>query len=112
MKYTLPMPPTSNLMYRRNPRGYGLYKTPEAKMWIAECLRHIRRKNPLKGKVDVSVELYFKIEADIDNRLKPLLDLLQEANVVENDKQIYSLVVTKFFDKKNPRVELVVQENN
>jgi len=112
MKYTLPMPPSVNAMYRRNPKGYGMYKTPEAKMWIAECLRHIRRKNPLKGKIDVSVEFYFQREADIDNRLKPLLDLLQEANVVENDKQVYSLVVTKFFDKVKPRVELVVQENN
>lgn len=112
MKYTLPMPPSVNAMYRRNPRGFGMYKTPEAKAWITECLSHIRRKNPLKGKIDVSAEFYFARESDIDNRLKPLLDLLQEANVVENDKQVYSLVVTKLFDKVNPRVELVVVENN
>lgn len=106
------MPPSVNAMYRRNPHGFGMYKTPEAKAWITECLNHIGRKTPLKGKIDVSVEFYFARESDIDNRLKPLLDLLQEANVVENDKQVYSLVVTKYFDKVKPRVELVVQENN
>ena len=112
MKYILPMPPSVNAMYRRNPRGFGMYKTPEAKMWIENCKHKIRRKNPLKGKIDLSVQFYFAREADIDNRLKPLLDLLQEVHIVENDKQVYSLVVTKDFDKQNPRVELEVMENN
>ena len=112
MKYTLPMPPTSNLMYRRNPRGYGLYKTAEAKMWVQQCLRIIRRKNPLKGSIDLDITLYFKRDADIDNRLKPLFDVLQDANVIVNDIQIQSMVVTKLFDKTNPRVEIEVRENN
>ena len=112
MRYILPMPPSVNAMYRRNPKGYGMYKTPEAKMWTAECMRHIRRKNPLKGKVDVSVNLYLLRERDIDNSLKAILDLLQEANIVVNDSQVYSLLVTKDFDKANPRVELEVQEND
>ena len=81
-------------------------------MWTSECMRHIRRKNPLKGKVDVSVNLYLLRERDIDNSLKAILDLLQEANIVVDDKQVYSLLVTKDFDKTNPRVELDVQENN
>ena len=112
MRYILPMPPSVNAMYRRNPKGYGMYKTPEAKMWTAECMRHIRRKNPLKGKVDVSIEFYFKRERDIDNSVKAALDLMQQANVIENDSQVYSLLVTKDFDKANPRVELEVQEND
>ena len=112
MKYTLSMPPSVNAMYRRNPKGYGMYKTPEAKMWINECLRHIRRKNPLKGKVDVSIEFYFKRERDIDNSIKAALDLMQQANVIENDSQVYSLLITKGFDKDNPRMEISIEENN
>jgi Holliday junction resolvase RusA-like endonuclease len=112
MKYTLPMPPTANLMYRRNPRGYGLYKTAEAKMWVQQCLKIIRRKNPLKGNIDLDIQLYFKRDADIDNRLKQLFDVLQDANVIVNDIQVQSLVVTKFQDKQNPRVEIEIRENS
>lgn len=106
------MPPSVNQMYRRNPKGHGMYKTPEAKVWIQKCLSIIKKKNPLKGKVDVGIELYFQREADIDNRIKPILDLLQEAKILDNDKQVYSLVVNKYFDKNDPRVELNIQENN
>lgn len=81
-------------------------------MWINECLRHIRRKNPLKGKVDVSIEFYFKRERDIDNSVKAALDLMQQANVIENDSQVYSLLITKGFDKDNPRMEISIEENN
>lgn len=112
MRYTLPMPPSVNAMYRRNPKGYGMYKTPEAKMWIQECLHIIRRKNPLKGNIDLDIRLFFKRDADIDNRLKPLFDVLQDANVIVNDIQVQSMVVTKYSDKANPRVEIEIRENN
>lgn len=112
MKYKLPMPPSVNAMYRRSRGSFGMYKTAEAKAWVEDCRRVIRRKNPLKGRVDVSVNFYFERECDLDNRFKALFDVLQETNVIENDRQIYSIVATKDFDRKNPRVEIEVMEND
>lgn len=108
------MPPSINRLYRRNPNGYGMYKTAEAKLWLLECNKLIRQqglKNVMKGKVDITAWFYFEREADLDNRLKSLLDCMQENLVIENDKQIYSINAIKGFDKKNPRVEIDIREN-
>lgn len=113
MKVTLPIPPSVNAMYRRTHASFGMYKTAEAKAWIKECATILRknRSKIIKGKVDVDAHFFFERESDLDNRLKALLDLLQECLVIQNDKQVYSILATKDFDKKNPRVEVVLREN-
>lgn len=109
--YTLPMSPSTNAMYRRSKYGYGLYKTQDAKEWVLHASKLVNPRKTYRGKVDISIRLYFQREADIDNRIKPILDLLQDRKVIDNDKQVYSLLVTKFFDKENPRCEVSVMEN-
>ncbi len=111
IELTLPMPPSINAMYKRG-RGHSFYKTEEAKDWTTECLWLLKKnRKKCKGNVDVSLTFYFKRESDIDNRIKPLLDLFQEAGILENDKQVYSLLVNKKNDKKNPRVDVEIEEN-
>ena len=95
MKLILPIPPSVNEMYRHH--GHITYKTKIAKDWIKECLKLIKVRKPYKGSVDLSVNFYFKRDRDIDNSLKALLDLLQEASVIENDSQVFSMVITKDF---------------
>ena len=112
IEVTLPLPPSVNAMYKRG-RGYGLYKSKEAKEWVTECL-WLLKKNRKKfgGKVDVEIHFFFKRDSDIDNRIKPLLDLFQEAGVYKNDKQVYSIYVGKNLHKdEEPRVEVTIYEN-
>ena len=113
MKFTLPIPPSINAMYRRKTYGYGLYKTAEARLWIVEAKKIILkdRKKTILGKVDIDAFFYFARDRDIDSSLKSLLDVLQEAKVYKNDSQVYSLLVQKQKDKDNPRVELEILEN-
>lgn len=110
MKLTLPMSPSVNEMYRHH--GHITYKTKVAKDWIKVCLKSIRKRRTITGHVDISAYFYFKRDRDIDNGLKALLDVLQEAKVIANDSQVYSLVCTKDFDKENPRVEVTVLAND
>jgi crossover junction endodeoxyribonuclease RusA len=110
MNLVLPLPPSVNALYRHH--GHITYKTKVAKDWIKECLKLVKVKKPMQGRVDLSVNLYLKRDRDIDNSLKCLLDLIQEAKIIENDSQIYSLLVIKDFDKLQPRVELCIEENN
>lgn len=112
MNFTLPIPPSVNAMYRRNPHGFGLFKTKDAKAWIKECSSCIKVKKPLSGRVDVSINFYFFRDRDVDNCIKAVLDVLQEYGVVENDRQVFSVVATKAMDKENPRVEVSVIEND
>ena len=43
---------------------------------------------------------------DIDGRIKPVLDLLQKANIVEDDSVFNDLIIRKRFDKEHPRIEI------
>ena len=104
------MSPSVNAMYRRSPGTYGMYKTIEAKNWIKECLKIIGKPTLLTGEVAVDVDFYFKRESDLDNRLKALLDVIQEAGIIKNDSQVYRIIARKNSDKKNPRIEASVVE--
>ena len=109
-RITLPLPPSVNEMYRHN--GRVTYKTKVAKDWIAECLKLIKVKKTITGKVDADLHVYLLRERDLDNTFKALFDVLQESKVIKDDKQIYSILATKAFDKKNPRIEVVLTEND
>jgi Holliday junction resolvase RusA-like endonuclease len=46
--------------------------------------------------------------SDIDGSLKVVLDCLQKVNAIKNDNLCQKIVVRKFLDKSNPRVEFVI----
>jgi len=110
MNLVLPLPPSINAMYRHH--GHVTYKTNEAKVWIKECTKLVKVKKTITGNVDISINFYFKRERDIDGGIKASLDLLESTKIIENDKQVYSLSITKDFDKSDPRMEIEIVEND
>lgn len=68
-----------------------------------------RGSQSLTGPVELAVRLYFpdKRTRDIDNYHKLSLDALSGI-VYEDDKQIQRMVIEKFIDKDNPRIEIEV----
>ena len=63
----------------------------------------------------LNVDIYHSTDRpDLDNALKALLDCLQYAKVIKNDRKCIEICARKLIDKKDPRVEIVlhVQENN
>lgn len=67
------------------------------------------RGKPLEGDVDLTINLYFgtKRKADWDNFHKLSCDALTGI-VYEDDSQIQRVLVTKHYDKNNPRIEIDV----
>ena len=45
---------------------------------------------------------------DIDSRIKPILDLFEKLGAYKNDNVVTGMIVTKGYDKKNPRAEVSV----
>ena len=45
---------------------------------------------------------------DLDNAFKALLDCLQYARVIKNDRKCVEIVARKLIDKKDPRVEITL----
>jgi crossover junction endodeoxyribonuclease RusA len=65
--------------------------------------------NPSQNAILLEIRLYFgdKRKRDIDNYHKLSLDALSGI-VYEDDSQIQRMVVEKFYDKENPRIEIDV----
>ena len=108
MKIELPLPPSINHLYGHR-RGGGLFKTAEAKAWVEECLWILKGKEKIKGERNAFLYIYFYFKdkrRDWDNGLKATSDLLQEAGIVKNDRQIKRAYIEVEIDKRNPRMEI------
>jgi Holliday junction resolvase RusA-like endonuclease len=91
-------------------------KSTEARAWMRaarvrlELWRNVHRVPCIKQPVSVSIDVYRKSDAgDLDNYAKGLLDALQEAKVLRDDKQVVELHMRKFVDRRRPRYEVVVE---
>lgn len=88
--FTLPIPPSVNQMFR-NVRGKGRVKTGHYEQWRGHALTSLRlQKIP---HIDGSVVVLFGVErgslaADIDNRIKAMLDAIVTAKIITDDNQV------------------------
>ena len=86
------LPPSANVIWRTGKRG--TYRNPKYVAWLqAEGLL---LKSQLRGQkvfdVPVRVDMDLRrprANADLDNRLKPIADLLELIGAVSNDKLIH-----------------------
>lgn len=88
----LPAPPSVNKMYRNVP-GRGRVRSAEYVDWAAMAGWKLRAQHPstIAGNVIVVIGVEREARmmgADIDNRIKALLDLLVEHGVIEDDKRV------------------------
>jgi crossover junction endodeoxyribonuclease RusA len=99
--------------YWRNFRGNTvlsksgrLYKTA-----VAECV--VEQNIPKFGgkRLEVTLFLYprSKVVTDLDNRLKAVLDGLEEAGVYDNDGQIDVLMIQRGEQRKGGGVDVMIE---
>jgi Holliday junction resolvase RusA-like endonuclease len=92
-----------------------LITTAKARAWklnaTIELLSQRKGSAPITGPCQVSITLYMPTKAgDADNYVKMVLDAVQDARIIENDRQVDSLTVTKQVDKSRPRVEITISQ--
>ena len=78
----------------------------ERKFFLQCKHRKMRIKNYFALRLDV---FYETNSPDLDNSLKVILDCLQKCEVIVNDRYCTEIHARKFVDKKNPRVEIVIE---
>jgi crossover junction endodeoxyribonuclease RusA len=88
---TLPFPPSVNSYYRRG--AHATYMSKGGREYKAKVAEYIAESNsPKLGAARLSLEIVLwpkdKRKFDIDNRIKALLDSLQDAGVFDDDEQI------------------------
>ena len=83
----LPWPPTSNSMLTVW-RGRKI-ASERYKQWISEARigMQLQRQRPVKGPVEILIQLSSPTRRiyDLDNRIKPILDLLVGLDLIESD---------------------------
>lgn len=91
---------------------YGtIYKNPgyrgfqEGLTWMLRG--HDPDRKPFKGDVKVHLDFTINQLRDIDSLVKPVLDCLETAGVIHNDRQIRVLIVTKFPKKKRRQLDKI-----
>ena len=108
-------PPSKSNSYRIiTINGHGsLAKTSALKKYeqdfYIQCNQY-RDKN-IEGYFEFYADIYYHSQrSDLDNVAKCLLDCLQKVKAIKNDNKCVKIVLRKFLDKKNPRVEFILKE--
>lgn len=109
----LPLPPTANNCYPTV--GKRRVLSSEAKRFRLAVLYEVMRRPrqpQLSGRLALEVSFCFPTNArtDLDNRIKPLQDALQEAGVFADDCQFDRLVVTRGEPTKPGSCAVLVRE--
>jgi len=74
-----------------------LYLSPKYRNFVDALVLSFNRSGEKYGKrkIVVGIIMYCSETQDIDGSIKPVLDALQKAGVIWNDKMIYGLTVQK-----------------
>ena len=79
--------------------------------FISQC--QIYRNKHISSRFRLFVRVWYSsVRFDLDNSLKTLLDCLQMAGAIENDKLCFQIEAEKRIDKYHPRVEFAILEVN
>ena len=106
----LPMPPSSNNCFFNLPNMKGRAKSGEYKTWIAEAGLRLKAQRPLKFLGDVEVHYRFgprNRRGDVENRIKPVSDLLSAYGVIKDDRYIVKLTAEWAGDIRGVEVTVV-----
>lgn len=105
----LPVPPSVNRRYVVSKSG-SIMLTEETRVYMehvkAICIS--QDLQALEGDLVVTIDVFAPNKrTDVDNYLKAPLDALQ-GYAYGNDNQVKRIVVTRYVDKQNPRLEVSV----
>ncbi len=81
-----------NQKFGYNPRSGKLFSTQKYKDF-KKLLTMSARKGSIEAPYHIDIQ--FTGNADIDSHIKPILDSLQDAGIIDNDKHVYLLTVHK-----------------
>jgi len=86
--FTQHIPPSVNACFS-NVKGKGRIRTERYRQWATAAGWDCKRKGSVHGAFTVTITIDRQtrhVLSDIDNRCKPVLDLLQEHGIIDNDR--------------------------
>lgn len=93
----LPLPPSANNIYENAGKGRRISDAYAA--WRAAAVSMIKRNVPMGdaviGKFEVRITVPAKMQGDIDNRIKPVVDALVKSNRVLDDHNLWRVTAER-----------------
>ena len=114
--YTVEGRPVSGANSQRIFKAGGkrtVHKSKAAVAWRESAALQLRaqrgRTAPVATDCAVTLHIYRAVNAgDVDNFAKVILDAMQDAGVLDNDRHVAELHLYRHTDKARPRVEITV----
>lgn len=109
-RLTLPLPPSLNNAYVNAP-GRGRIATPFFKQWKRDAGWRIREQRPQRGTGPFKITLLLPdgMRGDVDNRLKPVLDVLVENRVTPDDRFARAVAVGRSVEVEGGSCIVIVE---
>jgi Holliday junction resolvase RusA-like endonuclease len=104
------LPPSVNSCFYTDFAHKTRHKSAEYRQFIRDCKSFIKGSFTYTEHIGVEINLFFgtKRKNDIDNRIKPVLDMLTYYGVIRDDALVTRLVVEKYYRKGDPETRISV----
>lgn len=105
---TLPIPPSTNQLWRASGRRGCFYKSAAYQTWIQHANLVTPRATPLDVPAEIQIEIHggkgWRASRDLDNTIKAILDLLRERGYIRDDNtQHVTRISTEYISPATPR---------
>lgn len=100
-------PPSLNNLFVNGKKGR--FKSPEYKTWQIKSLLHLRKHGAWHVPGAVEIKLTFcrgQTQADLDNLIKPTLDLLMAAGRIADDRNVTAISAAFVKGATGTRIEI------
>ena len=108
----LPVPPSANRMYK--PSVNRQIKTNQYKNWLNEAATlagaWITTTFPERTPLEVEIYANISYRRDLDNLIKPTLDMLQFAGIIHDDRYIDSIRMKRIDDIDKDMMLLTIND--
>lgn len=93
----LPVPPSTNHLFF-NVKGRGRVRSTEYTNWASRAAAHLLAQRPAvtNGNVSIVIRIPHKTRGDLDNRIKAPLDLLVTHGVIQDDRFVQSIHISRY----------------
>jgi Holliday junction resolvase RusA-like endonuclease len=103
IEFAIPLPPSVNAIYRvtRRARGRRIYKSERAIAWLEEAGISMRGVGRIDGPVSIDIvcgEIGARRNRDLDNVIKPIIDLIVQHRVIADDSAAVVRMISARWD--------------
>ncbi len=111
--FSIPLPPSANRIWRGGRNGGRPYLSPAYSHWKHEAgaMMQAMRLGKVAGAFDAEIILPETMRGDVDNRVKPILDLCKEIGVTDDDKHCRSINVRRAASAPNGTCTVTIKNS-